>query len=58
MARPLTPATMPGNRPESFSHHERKSGEIEVRHFGTLAMTLRGHPSEAVDAVVGGVRAP
>lgn len=32
--------------PEGFTYRERTSGEIEVRHFGTLAATLRGRQAE------------
>ena len=32
--------------PEGFTYRERKPGEIEVRHFGTLAATLRGRQAE------------
>jgi hypothetical protein len=37
---------MPTNLPEGFTYRERGSGEIEVRHFGTLATTLRGRQAE------------
>ena len=37
---------MPVKLPEGFSYRERKTGEIEVRHFGTLVTTLRGRLAE------------
>ena len=33
---------MPAHPPEGFAYLERKSGDVEVRHFGTLAAVLRG----------------
>lgn len=32
--------------PVGFTYRERRSGEIEVRHRGTLASTLRGRQAE------------
>jgi hypothetical protein len=37
---------MSANRPEGFTFRERKSGEIEVRHFGALAVVLRGSQAD------------
>lgn len=34
------------NRPEGFTFLERKSGVVELRHFGMLAALLRGHQAE------------
>ncbi len=33
---------MPAQPPEGFTYRERKSGAIEVLHFGQLAAVLRG----------------
>ena len=40
------PAPMPTNLPEGFTFRERKSGEVEVQHFGRLAALLRGRQAE------------
>ena len=45
---------MPANRPEGFVYHERKSGAIEVLHFGTVAVLLRGRRAEAFRARAAG----
>ncbi len=37
---------MPARPPEGFSYRERKSGEIEVLHFGRLAALLRSRQAE------------
>jgi hypothetical protein len=37
---------MPTNVPEGFTYRERKSGEVEVLHFGKLATLLRGRQAE------------
>lgn len=37
---------MAASAPEEFTYRARGSGEIEVRHFGTLATTLRGRQAE------------
>ena len=34
------------NQPEGFTFLERKSGVVEIRHFGRLAVLLRGHHAE------------
>ena len=39
-------AAMPAHLPEGFTFRERKSGEIEVLHFGKLAALLRGRQAE------------
>ncbi len=40
------PIAMPAKLPEGFTYRERKSGEIEVLHVGTLAALLRGRQAE------------
>jgi hypothetical protein len=45
---------VPPNLPQGFTYRERKSGEIEVRHAGTLAALLRGRPAERFRARVMG----
>lgn len=39
-------AAMPARNPEGFTYVARKSGDVEVRHFGTLAGVLRGRAAE------------
>jgi hypothetical protein len=45
---------MPARLPEGFSYRERKSGEIEVLHFGRLAALLRSGRAERFRARGGG----
>ena len=39
-------AAMTACGPEGFAYVERKSGDVEVRHFGKLAAVLRGREAE------------
>ena len=43
---------MPAKLPEGFAYLERKSGDVEVRHFGKLAAVLRGREAERFRARV------
>jgi hypothetical protein len=45
---------MPAHVPEGFLYLERKSGDIEVRRFGTLAAVLRGREAERFRARASG----
>jgi len=45
---------MPARLPEGFSYRERKSGEIEVLHFGRLAALLRSRQAERFRARASG----
>lgn len=45
---------MPAHRPEGFVFHERKSGAIEVLHFGKVAVLLRGRQADAFRARASG----
>ena len=50
-------ASMAAHLPEGFDYLERKSGDVEVRHFGKLAALLRGREAERFRARASGASA-
>ncbi len=45
---------MPAHLPEGFVYLERKSGDVEVRHFGKVAAVLRGREAQRFPARASG----
>jgi hypothetical protein len=52
MAQPPLPPVPSDPTDLGFSHHVRKSGDVDIQHHGRLAATLRGAPAAAFLAAV------